>query len=719
MSPMTEQVGRVVGGRYRLLKPLGSGASAEVYLGDDVRLRRRVAVKILHTALADDEAFLRRFRAEARAAAALSHPSILAVFDWNGDEMPPYIVTEFLAGGSLCGMLDGGHLLTPSQALLVGLQAAQALAHAHQEGFVHRDVKPANLLFGAEGRLRIADFGLARAIAEAGWTEPNGAVVGTAKYASPEQARGEPLDGRSDVYSLALTLVEAVTGSVPFAADTTIGTLMARLDKPLEVSDELGALGPVVAAAGQVRPADRPDAAELARQLLAAASELPRPARLPLVGIGAVGAAAAGGAAAAAASRDDATAVAGLAPDATAAPATAAATATTAAATTAAAATVSGAVPGSGDTTAAMATTASNPVVDAPTSATHVLPADATEVFNRPAGAPSGPHPPPPPPPGRPGPPSRQQWLIRALAVLAAIAVGVAGAWFFLQMRRPSHEVPAALIGAGEAQINDHVGDFGWRIDVRREHREGTEEGTVVETDPAPGSSLREGETLTVVVSRGAPPVDVPDDESLRGLTPEQAEGVLTGPDIELVPEFVEAPHPEVEEGLVIGLAEGTPATLPRGSTVQVLVSNGPPGPTIPDVTGMEYDDARDLLDDLGFDVDRRNESSDRYERGHVTRTEPAVGEQAPEGSTVTVWVAGRGRGGDDDNDEDGGDRDRVVVPDVTGMSLEDATEEIEDAELTVGGVTDVGGGTVRLMLPSQGSEVPAGEPINLVLSPW
>src|SRR5918996_1431194 len=212
MTRMTEHIGRVLGGRYRLLSAVGSGASARVYL-------------------ADDELFLRRFRAEARAAAALSHPHILAVYDWSGDEDSPYLVTEYLGGGSLRSLLDAGHRLSPSQALVVGLETARALDHAHRQGFVHRDIKPANLLFGDDARLRVADFGLARAIAEAGWTEPTGAVLGTARYASPEQARGESVDGRSDVYSLALVLVEAVTGQVPFTADTTIGTLMARLDR--------------------------------------------------------------------------------------------------------------------------------------------------------------------------------------------------------------------------------------------------------------------------------------------------------------------------------------------------------------------------------------------------------------------------------------------------------------------------------------------------------
>ncbi|HKH24460.1 MAG TPA: protein kinase, partial [Acidimicrobiales bacterium] len=283
MTRMTDHIGRVLGGRYRLLTPLGSGASAHVYLADDVRLRRRVAVKVLHAALADDASFLRRFRAEAQAAASLSHPHIVAVYDWSGDDDTPFLVTEYLSGGSLRSILDAGHRLTPAQALVVGLEAARALDHAHRQGFVHRDVKPANVLFGEDARLRVADFGLARAIAEAGWTEPTGAVLGTARYASPEQARGESIDGRSDVYALALLLIEAVTGTVPFSADTTIGTLMARLERSVDVPDELGPLAPTVADASKIDAGDRIDAATFGARLVAAAEHLARPAPLPLV----------------------------------------------------------------------------------------------------------------------------------------------------------------------------------------------------------------------------------------------------------------------------------------------------------------------------------------------------------------------------------------------------------------------------------------------------
>ena len=283
-SRIADHVGRVLGGRYRLIAPVGTGASAHVFVSDDVTLRRRVAVKVLHPALAEDDSFLRRFRAEAHAAAALNHPNIMRVYDWGEDADGPYLVLEYLGGGSVRDLLDAGRRLSQSQALVVGIEAARALDHAHRRGLVHRDIKPANLLFDDEGRLCIADFGLARALAEAAWTEPSGTIVGTARYAAPEQAKGGALDGRADVYSLALVLIEAVTGEVPFTADTTVGTLMARAEQSITAPEALGPLGPIVEQAGAVDPADRIDAARMVRLLAEAAPLLPSPAPLPLVG---------------------------------------------------------------------------------------------------------------------------------------------------------------------------------------------------------------------------------------------------------------------------------------------------------------------------------------------------------------------------------------------------------------------------------------------------
>lgn len=283
-SPSSDgSVGRVLGGRYRIVAPIGVGASAQVFLADDITLRRRVAVKVLHEALAADDGFLRRFRAEAQAAASLNHPHVLGVYDWGHDDVP-YLVSEYLGGGSLESMIRAEHRLTTSQGLLVGLEAARGLEYAHGEGLVHRDIKPANLLFGEGGRLRIADFGLARALAEAGWTEPDGSMVGTARYAAPEQARGEKVGPAADVYALALTVNEAVSGQLPFVADTAIATLMARAETPFEPHPDLGPLGATLRRAGAIDPDERPTASEFVRGFLEAAEDLPRPGVLPLVG---------------------------------------------------------------------------------------------------------------------------------------------------------------------------------------------------------------------------------------------------------------------------------------------------------------------------------------------------------------------------------------------------------------------------------------------------
>jgi len=277
--------GRVLSGRYLLHGAIGTGASGRVYVADDQRLRRRVAVKVLHAALADDAAFLRRFRAEAQLAASLRHANIVTVYDWGQDDVP-FMVLELLEGGSLRSMLDQGTLLTVAQASRVGRDVASALEYAHARDVLHRDIKPANLLFDEHGVVRVADFGLARALAEASWTEPAGGMLGTARYASPEQATGVQLDARSDLYSLALVLVESVTGRVPFAADTTIGMLTARTQRPLIAPEALGPLAAVIDRAGSVQPGDRyPDAGTMRQALADVADTLPPPGPLVLAGM--------------------------------------------------------------------------------------------------------------------------------------------------------------------------------------------------------------------------------------------------------------------------------------------------------------------------------------------------------------------------------------------------------------------------------------------------
>lgn len=273
----------VLGDRYRLIAPIGRGASAVVYLAQDTSLRRQVAVKVLHAGLRDDAAFLERFRKEARSAASLSHPNIMSVHDW-GDAEQTFLVMEYLGGGSLRAMLDQESRLSPSQTIAIGLEACRGLHYAHEQGLVHRDIKPANLLFGHEGRLRIADFGLARALADSGWTDPGDHLVGTARYASPEQAQGHRLTPASDVYSLGLVLLEAITGAVPFDSDTSVGTLMARVENDVPIPDLPTKLADALGAMTARDPEERSTATKAGIALLQAAEGLPRPLPLQLAG---------------------------------------------------------------------------------------------------------------------------------------------------------------------------------------------------------------------------------------------------------------------------------------------------------------------------------------------------------------------------------------------------------------------------------------------------
>ena len=206
-----------------------------------------------------------------------------------GAKSYPYLVTEQFAGGSLRGMLDRGRQLSASQVLLVGLDVCRGLAFAHAKGIVHGAITPSNLLFGTDRKVRIADFGISRLLGDIRWSNPGRIDIDSARYASPEHALGLPIESRSDIYSLCLTLVESVTGLVPFAADTAVSTLSARLDKLMPVSADLGALASVLERAGRPVLEDRYTAVELGRALVAAAEKMPRPEPIALIGLGRFG----------------------------------------------------------------------------------------------------------------------------------------------------------------------------------------------------------------------------------------------------------------------------------------------------------------------------------------------------------------------------------------------------------------------------------------------
>ncbi len=638
---LTDQIGRVIGGRYRLLAPIGAGASAEVFLADDVRANRRVAVKLLHASLADESQFLKRFRREAQAAAALSHPNIVSVEDWGDDDDVPYLVTEYLGGGSLRSVLDRGRL-SPAQGLMVGLETTRALDYAHRRGIVHRDIKPANLLFGEDHVLRIADFGLARALAEAAITEPTGALLGTARYASPEQAKGQPLEGQSDVYSLALVVVEAITGTVPFASDTTLGTLMARVDTVPEIGDAVGPLRSPLERALQPDPGERPDAAEFGISLMAAAERVDRPEPIVLVpphtplvddaepvevvgnGAGAVGAA------------------------------------------TLVAASVVG-EDGSSDES-----TSEAPVPPTPEDGS--TEDDGTE-------------------PGK-----RRRWPVLVAAAVFAVLVGAAGAYAFVQAQVPSHDVPD-VVGMQEIEARAEVDEFGWKIEVRETRELDTVAGQVVETEPAAGESLDEGETLLLVVSKGNPLARLP--EGLVGSPKDDAIAALEAAGFEA--EVEERFDEEVDADLVISLAPDQSIEAPIGSAVLLVVSTGPAPRTVPDgLSGGSFDAAQAALAEVQLVAEQVEVFSDTVDAGIVVAVDPASGTEVPRDSTVRVQVS-KGP-------------DLVAVPGIAGLTLDQANAALEAAGLVPGGVFGPAQGQPDSTDPEAGTEIKRGSTVDIYL---
>ena len=215
-------INKLLGDRYKLGEMIGTGGMADVYVAEDTRLARQVAVKVLRSDLARDPSFVARFRKEALAAAGLNHPGIVAVYD-SGEEPAPYIVMELISGHTLRELIHKGERVPLKRALEIGEGILAALEYSHHSGIVHRDIKPANIMITDHGDVKVMDFGIARALADLGATlTSTWNVVGTAQYLSPEQALGEVADLRSDIYSTGCLLYEVLTGKPPFSGETPV-----------------------------------------------------------------------------------------------------------------------------------------------------------------------------------------------------------------------------------------------------------------------------------------------------------------------------------------------------------------------------------------------------------------------------------------------------------------------------------------------------------------
>jgi eukaryotic-like serine/threonine-protein kinase len=662
LTDPTDRVQRTLAGRYRLLVALGAGESAEVYLAQDLALGRRVAIKLLRPELDNNQAFLRSLRAEARAVAVLSHPNIMGVFDWVEDVDGPFLVLEYLARGSLWDMLDRGIRLTPGEAARIGAQVARGLAYAHSRGLIHRDIKPANLLFDEEGRVRITDFGIARALAEAAWTEPGGPFIGTPRYSAPEQVQGGPLDGRSDVYSLALVLYESVTGVVPFTSDTVDETLMARVGQPLPLHPALGPLYELLARAADPDLTARLDAARLAA-LLEEAAELWPAASIP-------------------GARSDEAWIA----------------------------TTIGT--GVGVPLHHEAAVATPPLpATAPTPATPLTPPTPapprgermhTAHYPQPApgkpksvGAPSRPQ----SSPSGPERHRRRRWLW----VTAIVVVALAGAGLSWQKKifTPSHPVPS-LKGLSPAAA---------RVDLARTHlllavggsasSTTVPLGDVISEQPSTSTPLKEGDVVTVVLSNGLPIETVP---SLVGLNCDGATRVLAANHLGAsCPPAAAAYNDGIPAGVILNWSYQNRLNVtqaPYGSTIIIATSLGKHVVTIPSLPSATYAQARSTLRSDGLVVTEVQESSTTVPNGSVTRTLPPAGSGVVVGGSVVVFVS-RGPA-------------IVKIPNVRHDSVADATTALENAGFSVGSVDGSNDGDVVSTDPAAGQFAAQGSTVDL-----
>jgi eukaryotic-like serine/threonine-protein kinase len=673
-----ELIGRVIADRFRLEALVGRGAAAEVYLAVDTRLKRRVAVKVLHAGVASDLQFLRRFRSEAQLASRLTHPNILIIHDWHdgrsssGTESndPAYLITEYLDGGSLRSMLDKHHRLSLSQTTLVGIEAARALVYAHAQGIVHRDIKPANLLFASDGSLRIGDFGLARALAEAAMTEPEGALVGTARYAAPEQITSGSVDGKADVYSLAVTLIEAATGAAPFRADTPLGVLMARHREPLVPPTELGALAEALAPAGTVDPADRIDAATLLRNLERITRKLPRPEPLPVVLPGEIR-------------------------------------------------TLSDADPTVIDLTLSsgerLSLATEEPVVLDPMgpgisdSSTVVTPpgdvashagAGGASEQERATQHQESHHESEPEsqqesqqesePEGRPL--RRRVFLLGALGVLGAGAYGGVSWW----TGQPEYRTVPDLVGASAEAAQQLVveGDLTWQVASAAD--ETVAEGIVIRMTPTAGVQVLRGEAVTVVVSEGPAPRTIP---PLVGLEESAAVEALRA--VQLRAQADRVFDESIASGTVLRIDPAS-GMVPRDSVVKLVVSKGPEPRIVPNLSGMTPEAAKAALPEglTGVVVEEPSES---VAKGVVIAANYKPGSRLDKGSSVRIRVSSG--------------PPLIEIPATKGLDASTAATRLKAAGFVVEGTEGAPDQPVAGTRPAAGKAVRKGTAIVIITS--
>ncbi len=661
---------RVLAGRYEVGELIGRGGMAEVHIGHDTRLGRTVAIKVLRSDLARDPSFLARFRREAQAAASLNHPAIVAVYDTGedihtdsqgGEVHVPFIVMEYIEGHTVRDILHDGAAVPIEEAVEITVGVLTALEYSHHAGIVHRDIKPANVMITPTGAVKVMDFGIARAVADSAATmTQTHAVIGTAQYLSPEQARGEQVDTRSDLYSTGCLLFELLTGRPPFQGDSPVAVAYQHVgqapQRPSEIATDVpDVLDRITLLALTKDREQRYSTAAEFRSDLEAAMRGGHVAA-PMLGAGAAGAAGA--------------------------------------ATTVMMGPASGQFPPYGG---ASATQVMAPMGQgAPTA----------------WGAPVGPTTPGAgfPGPGGPGArePQRQEtdnkktllWTLIAVAATALVAI------LIFTLLNPeggdTAEVPtvAAGLSVEDAQEIIERAEFTFASEVDPE-ASGEVGLTTGETNPEAGETAEVGSTIIVYTVGQPGEQTIPD---LEGQSQDQARAALEALGFTVAGTVTPENHATIAKDLVTRTEPGKGQTVSTDTPVQLFVSSGQV--TLPDLVGRSQAEAETELSNLNLNIRVEKEESDE-EPGTVIRQEPVAGNVAQR-SSVTIFVA------------EARQVETTNVPNVVGMNAAQAQETLNQNALNPVvrfEPSDEPLNNVIRQEPEAGSEVNEGSDVIIVVS--
>ncbi|MCN9242085.1 Stk1 family PASTA domain-containing Ser/Thr kinase [Streptomyces sp. RY43-2] len=574
---------RRLGGRYELGQVLGRGGMAEVYLAHDTRLGRTVAVKTLRADLARDPSFQARFRREAQSAASLNHPAIVAVYDTGEDYIDgvsiPYIVMEYVDGSTLRELLHSGRKLLPERAMEMTIGILQGLEYAHRSGIVHRDIKPANVMLTRNGQVKVMDFGIARAMGDSGMTmTQTAAVIGTAQYLSPEQAKGEQVDARSDLYSTGCLLYELLTVRPPFVGDSPVAVAYQHVrEEPQapsvfdpEITPEMDA---IVLRALVKDPDYRYQSADEMRQDIEACLD-----GQPVAATAALGAVGAGGY--------------GGYPD-------------------------------------EQPTTALRP--DPSGGATAMLPPMNPDdggygYDDRPARR-------------RQKKSNLSTILLVVSAVLVLVGAVFIGKWISGGGGAGNDMVPTPnFVGLSQNEAERNAENADLKLAITKKPCEKERKGYVCSQDPKPPTEVKKGDTINLVVSTGAPKVAVPD---VDGQNVDDAKAKLEGEEYGFKVELKPQESGQAAANTVLSTDPAAGKRVQKGSTITITYAQEPSRVTVPDLSGKSAEDARTYLQSKGLQLGTQTEeeSGDQPE-GTIFWQSQGAGSEVARDTTIDVKIA-------------------------------------------------------------------------------